>query len=388
MPTILSRNIATGTAEKSKYWIYPACATNRNSDVWATRVTKVRFENYYDGPESRPKPDRLIENLTARGPLARSLHCYRLDQETTTYKSFLAGCSGPQTWHEVVTGRYPTPAFPAFTDDLAGIALVDLRLKIKDYQQNLADYVGEARETFDTFAAAGEKVVDTVRRVKRYAGTGATFRRPGGKLFSIPKDWRRWIKKVPATWLVTAFVLLPALKDAEVAVERAQTWDTKPLKRRIVVTKRKELEAETSGTYGGSITHKGVLSKRYVVYVTYQPDLGSVTAGNLGEAIWAGLPFTWVLDYFATVGDWLSSLDAMSGVSSFTGCATTLERRYSFDNRRMTSKTQVLEPGTFEQVSYKREVLSSIPQGRPSWNPSGSWKRLTNLSAVLASFKL
>jgi hypothetical protein len=285
--------------------------------------------------------------------------------------------------------RRPPGTHPGFVDDLDDAAYVDLRLRIKDSRQNLAEYVGEAWETFDMFSRAGEKVVDTIRKVRDSAGTQKRYKRPKGGWFRIPRNWRRWIRKIPATWLVSAFVLSPTLSDAAEAYERAQTWSTRPLKRRIVVTKRKLVDVSVPGAGDGECSHTGVLSKRFIVYVTYSPTVrdSDTTFGNPLEAVYAGVPFSWVLDYFSNVGDFLSSLDAMTGVTSVTGTRTTLESRRTWDTAVGVGQA-LEEPGVYNYSRYERSVLYSIPVGGVNWKPSGSWRRLTNLSAVLASFRL
>lgn len=387
MATIKDRRLDASANEMSLQYIYPPCAQRSTLTTWSMRTIRRGAEQYYDGPEHRPLPENLIANMTPRGPLRRYTEDYVLHQRITPLIWGAPLCVPPATYYKVEQVRTPVKVCPAIIDDLDATGLTDLRLKIKDVRQNLAEYVGEFKETCDMFLAAGDRVVDTVRTVRKHAGSKKPFKAPDGRIFRIPKDWRSWIKKIPGAYLVSAFVLVPTLSDANDALEKANALRVRPIRRRIVVTKKKELDESVAGAAGGECSHTGQLSKRWIVYVTYSHELGDFTWGNPLEAIWAGVPFSWVVDYFINAGDYLSSMDAMTGVVSAHGVTTTKEVKHSWDTSYGAGWT-VLKPGRYSYLRFERKILTSIPMGSVSWEPSGSWKRLSYLSSVLLQLKL
>lgn len=274
----------------------------------------------------------------------------------------------------------PTTGWPATNWEL------DMRTKIKDLSVNLGQSVFEYRETASLFKRGASAVYDAWRCAKSLG----TKRRACSKLKKRFKNLD--IHSVASAELTIAFGIAPLLGDIHASLEQLQTALSKPLIRRMVVTKSARADVVTSyGDQSGKAHWKLTRSNRAVVYVRLNPNHCDFTMGNPLEVAWELVPFSFVVDWMIPVGDYLSALDALKGVDSITGTLTEKLYRTGRDDRLGYHSGNPAWPMDFVQqvgrahrVYHEREVLSSIPLPRvPTWNPSKSWKSVMHGAALL-----
>jgi hypothetical protein len=374
-------------------------------------VTKynTHIERHYKAidpvrPEHRVKPASLLESMTSRGPFYRSTNVYRLETRNTVVS---AGCTTAPPCPRYLEERFWISGHPdiyglSLAFDIAPSNSVDMRLKIKEASYNMADTIGEYRETVDLFGSSVKHVVreaenayDRLPRVFRRkvkmlsTPVGLLFRGIRGESALMKKKWV--VADIPSTYLGASFALAPTLStvhDAMVAVGRHANG---PIKKRFVCRSSATNTDTIPGIYKGEALREIYHSRRLICYVSYDPaSLTDWTAGNPAEALWAALPFSWLVDYFVNVGDYLSSLDAMKGILSIRAVETHRVHAFQLDSRVNTSsKSSVTKAGAWTIDAYKRTVSNSLPLPTlPVWKPSVSWRKLTYPVAILASLKL
>lgn len=105
---------------------------------------------------------------------------------------------------------------------------------------------------------------------------------------------------------------------------------------------------------------------------------------------WELVPFSFVVDWFSPVGDWLSALDSTLGFSFLSGSVSKVHRRtgkyagvptnryYVVDNgRRVYNGSNALSE-RLNQVVMSRRVYSSSPTPRPRWKNPASFGHMAN----------
>lgn len=128
---------------------------------------------------------------------------------------------------------------------------------------------------------------------------------------------------------------------------------------------------------GGLRTRIGKVEERCGVVLYYAPQnaalasLSKLGLANPAEVVWELVPFSFVLDWFLPVGDWLSTLDAAVGYEFLDGCCTQFIRGYQRSVPRLYSedtRTTWLGDspvGMARCVGLKRTVYLSSPIPRP-----------------------
>jgi hypothetical protein len=241
-----------------------------------------------------------------------------------------------------------------------------MRLKIKDETVNLGVSLVEYRQTARMFGEFARSVKNTW---SRFRGSKISRKR------LRPCD-------VAASELIYSYGVEPLISDLYDSVDALMSIFEKPIYRRFIVTESEEDSFEsTSGTtkYRG----KWRVSERAITYVELEPDRGSFTLGNPLELAWEVIPFSFVVDWGISIGDYLSSLDALKDVKSVTGTLTRKEwYDHSMDVDDGVHYTERL--GKTVINSHERSIISSIPlPAFPSWEPSRSWRAVMHGVSLL-----
>lgn len=347
-------------------------------------------------PSRRPKPDDLLAHLTARGPYYRESYVYTWSKWTRTYESSCSGVSTPteqnrwfyQIPHEGVA--WPELAVPSWE--------IPMRNKINDFQVSLADTIGEWRET----AKAVRGGAYALRRAYRF------FRR----LRRMPRHrWPRELKHLwqrrrtltfgdlPSKYLAIQFGILPWVQFAVDSAEALERAATKGLMQKFCVTRNVDWSKNFGSPLGvGAAVAQMNKSVRAVFYVRYRPYTPDFTAGNGLDALWAGTPMSFMVDWFISVGDWLAAVGALNNVESVRGTVVTRTRKSVVDTRPsgytyvggLAGFPVIEQRGTYMRQEYRREAASVI--GLPltlEWKgpTSNGFGKLMSSLAILHSLR-
>lgn len=253
-----------------------------------------------------------------------------------------------------------------------------LRLAIKDQKVNLAQTLAEYPQAQRMFVSNATTIAKVLRSLRR------------GDLPSAQKALGLPRKRIPGTisnrWLELQYGWKPLLQDLHGSVEELQAALSRPRTRHVEVRAVAEEEQEFQGYY---VPHhkKHAVIKAYaktVVKVSVYLRQESLAASRLGitnpiNLAWELLPYSFVIDWFIPIGNWLNSLDAGIGFQGLIGTVTT-KHKYIATNWYGSQH--------YLYQTYGRSVIVDIPDAPlPTWKPSLNWTRVANALALLSQLK-
>lgn len=312
-------------------------------------------------PESRPKPEVLLQALTGRSPqyvesnifaLARSPWIVFSAAKTCQYRTYSREQKSPMVVAPPSTGWEERS-----------------RNQVANEAVNLSQGCFEYRQTAKLFVDAAQmadNLWEEYRGRKRYRRKNTVANVAGAKL-------------------TASFGLVPTLSDLSDSIEvlRARLGEDMLLRYvRGIAKGKKSLEVDSLGK---PLTGSWERSQRWSIYVAYHTDPRDFTMGNPASLAWELTPWSWLVDGLVGVGSWLSSLDALSGVRWMNGTVTTKDKitaRYTVTN----PDWETLREGQYRKQSYERQVINTIPFAvRPRWVASSTWSKVVNGTAALVS---
>lgn len=291
-----------GFSEKKTYGPYRSWRKFDNLTV--ASGTSLTSHNWVDKPDTikRQKPVDLFASTTARTVKSFSYENIRdglIDDTDTGYAT-----QAPYSFW----GGYPSYRNAATGD----FSITDgkLRGKIKDQVVNLAQSCVEYRQTGDLMYGLARDIVRTYRSARSGRGLSDFVR-------SISHPRSRTGKSAADRWLQYQYGWLPTMSDiyglSEVIARRVQ--EGIPHYKRASHTSSVN-DQWVSGLFRN--THAELFTirtkARYIVREPKLKSLAQVGFTNPAHLVWELLPYSFVVDWFIPVGDYLSSLDALVGV--------------------------------------------------------------------------
>lgn len=205
---------------------------------------------------------------------------------------------------------------------LADFQPLDARLrgKIKNSSMNAAVALAERRQTLSLVTSACKDILRTYRSLRN----GKLF----AKLFNgtfrprTPHD-----VALANKWLEYSFGWKPLMSDIYGAAEEIHksVHEGFPYYVRTTGSQRKSssvMVPHASGSYLAQFDEKCELraKARFTVRNSSVKTLVQLGLTNPAEIAWEVVPFSFVIDWFVPVGNFLSSLDALVGVQDLTVC--------------------------------------------------------------------
>jgi hypothetical protein len=336
--------------------------------AWYVKNANVRIRTVDKLPvEHRIKPANLLGSPTARA--------LQLTEITTLGWCYSFNRVDMGLYWDVTT-QYYGEIFPtwmlAYDSPPWELAM---RLKIKAHAVNLADTIGEWRESVEALESGANLVkqaYDAAKKRKEQRAAEAVrssrkkARRPNRKTMRGLLKKRKLSTKelvlgsiddVIGADLAIKFGVKPYLSLADDLQAKLAAVATEGVVRRLVVT----VPGSRSGTAAfGHFTYEWstTTSKRAVVYVKIKPYNPVWTAGNPLEALWAGTTLSFMVDWFWDFGSYLSSIDAMNDVDWVRGTLTT--RKFA-TAKGVKSDLNLESNPTYVSRSIQRDVITSIP---------------------------
>lgn len=315
--------------------------------------------------------------------------------------------------------RYLSANYGQYDEQLRTEAILEALAKVKDQKWNagvaLAESQGVAKMAVDCM-----QLIARTRKLIREGDLVGAYNdfRTKTNYMSYPawkrKYWQeiRHVKSVreaqhiPSGWLYYHFGIKPTLNDISDATLAFQTRLVGPLftSDYAVVhgyakqTTKERVPFKSGASYNGIMERNILRSVRVAIHVTPKNEMLAKVSEfgmtNPVEAAYNWLPFSWVADYFSSLGDWLAVLD--------TGLAWNFADKWTESWRVVASSkfTPVsdatikygypLEPGSIFHKNITRNVRGDLygPMGSilPQWKRRGpSLQQVSNLASVLAS---
>jgi hypothetical protein len=266
--------------------------------------------------------------------------------------------------------------------------LIDALTKLKDQKFNAGVAIAESEGVARMLVDAGRAItrVRTALHKREYKSAYQQFRKAFPDVESYP-SWRRrhlkdlshvesirHAKSYPEGYLYYHYGIKPTINDIDGAVSEVITRGhfNPSVQGAKVVGYAKVRQA---GVAHGSDTgfnfdhHWSWLNSMRVILHVYPKNRGLQMASQLGvtnpgEAIWNRIPFSFLVDYFVSVGDWLHILDSWVGWDFSSWEA--IERKVG-ENKIVLANSQeaslgyhVMSPGHVRYKKIKRDVVPSL----------------------------
>jgi hypothetical protein len=257
-------------------------------------------------------------------------------------------------------------------------------LKIKDHAINISENIGEWREAVDYLHTGATILKKTIRAYQRFR------RNPLGYLSSRPKAFQKRLDKNPIADAIGAdlsvtFGVMPVIGQIVDVMDHLHRLD--PKFSRFVVTKSVTGFEEAAGLYGGSCSHAIKMSSRTIVYVDFITQADGIAPINVPEAIWAGIGFSFMVDYFIGVGDWLAAFSALKDIRHLGGTTTYKTSEVLKDDRSLVDWTTVTG-GSITTQRFSRGVVQSIAiPPFPARKNSATLRKLQLASEILYTLR-
>lgn len=314
--------------------------------------------------------------------------------------------------------RYLSPTYHIYDEQLRTEAILEALQAVKDQKWNAGVVVAEMSGVIQMGYDAMNLVVRTRNAIRKaeYGRAYEEFRSKVKKAKPYP-TWRRenWqqlrhiksireSKHIPTGWLYYHFGIKPTLDDISdgVAAYGSRLADlaysgalfTKGYAKQTT----KITENLSRSSYSGTMEHNVLRSVRVIIGVRPKNfvagKLSELGVTNPPEAVYNAIPFSWLVDYFTSFGDWLSVLDTSLGWTfdefwqeSWRVVASSVFTPVSSSTVKYGYPT---EPGRIDHKNINRKVRGDLygPMGSilPQFKRRGpSLQQVSNLLSVLST---
>jgi len=215
-------------------------------------------------------------------------------------------------------------------------AIINMLKKLQDQNVDFGVFFAEGREAIETVTSTANRIAKEVMafRKKDPRSWAAVLRaddhrRRRGTL-------RTRTNEMPSQWLALQYGWKPLMQDCQGALSAVDhTWSKTG-----GIVRVKGL-ASTTSSDSVQVTPQGPVTlgqsllvdrfwkltcRMYAYYRMRNPKLAALsTLGLINPAliVWEKIPYSFVVDWFMPVGDWLNSLTAAAGYDFITGCQST-----------------------------------------------------------------
>ena len=207
-------------------------------------------------------------------------------------------------------------AAPAPPPDLLAQAQTEMLVKLADRKVHLGNALAESRKTVSMIASRMLSVLSAYRAIRRGNFSGAAA------ALGISK--RKGFRKSAADqWLELQYGWKPLLSDIYGGAELLQKGfrDEKIVRVSRKVSRHSTIAgAVADPNYEGSCSVSVIAIGFYKVNDEFSTHLSSLGLINPLEIVWELTPYSFILDWFLPVGDWLTALTASTGMDFIDGC--------------------------------------------------------------------
>jgi hypothetical protein len=234
----------------------------------------------------------------------------------------------------VFPGDYPSHwALPSYMDQLRNEAILDALSNLKDQKFNAGVALAEAKGTAQLATDVGNwisslrrglredprKVYDRFRRRSGFESWQSFKDRYGQSLNRAER-----LSAVPRGWTYYHFGIKPTMQDLD---DVHQDWFRRHsgalegfksiVYGKAAYSEQREEDVRFDIFDSARMRYRERQSMRVRLEVvprnSFLVKLAQMGGSNIPEALWNGVPYSWVVDYFTSMGQWLHALDAMSG---------------------------------------------------------------------------
>lgn len=356
----------------------------RESSTQGTSTVKTTARTFYDlRPDPTGRPVKDSSGWLMPKPYSR----YRVVNTgvTGSHRNQLGkntiSCVGDLGF----SNQYPMNPID-LPSNLKNDCVIQALSRLKDQSINLGVAFAEAQQTADLIGSTASRLARAAQQIRQGKGKAAlrTLR---------AKSYRN----IPNHWLEAQYAWKPLLGDVHGAAQELAHRELRHYRATVTGSVRVEdkgSEVWTSGLrrdqWQWIRTASGFVRLDYIPGNTFVSAMSRAGMTNPFEIAWEKVPFSFVVDWFLPVGDWLSSFDSTLGWEFKSGTFSTL--------RKVDVKVRPGPPGgsfgflygdysgRHKVVQLNREVLTSSPfAARPSFKNPLSLGHMANGLSLLSS---
>lgn len=254
---------------------------------------------------------------------------------------------------------------------------------------NLAQDIGEWRQTVSLVGNSAKAVLSAARNVRRFNFVGAIndLRSASSQKFRMsPKkgEYPSVAKSFAQNWLALQYGWKPLLKDIEASLDSLGfALLHKALSNQVIhtvtasasvrgsKTVRYNLAFHPSQTAGSRTTTVEIRKKYGIRYVVDNPTLSFLQQTGFTNPVnlaWELLPLSFVVDWFLPVGKYLESFSYGQGLSFREGYVVTMKKTQvlsaiGYSGRIPDSNLNYLEAGSYleNRIDFTRSRIANFP---------------------------
>lgn len=245
-------------------------------------------------------------------------------------------------------GTFSPPALPAFPSGVVNRAEQAALLKLKDQDFHLGQFLAEYEKTELMVA---NRIVQIARQVQRFRKRFPRLWRDVRR-FEIGSCDRRIIKKIPKLWLELQYGWNPLMADVLGFLHHLSKDGPGPL---VSVKGYSKDYFDTSVTVnsvmgsskcvlGVNGTHEAWVRLYYQLTNPGLAEISSLGLANPLEIVWELIPYSFVVDWFFPVGNWLSSQTADLGFTFQGGSLSKLSKQGDVVTRSVSLQNVIGNP--------------------------------------------
>lgn len=311
---------------------------------------------------------------------------------------------GPSTFYAVAQASIEqhVPATLRFNTSAEYRARSKVISDIQRIKVNVAQNIAEYRQVGNMFSTNARRIANAYRALRRGDVSGMAKHIPVRKrhqqnlLRRGPLDVRR---EAPSIWLELQYGWNPLLGDIYTGMTEfyRRVESGYPIRARGTGSFTESYGTKLDSDSGWvsfrdstTRTFKNLYIIEYEVDHSQLANLDDWGVTNPALLAWELVPYSFVVDWFIPVGDWLSQVGYSLGLYFKRGMRTALADAFTIRNFRpksgATFSLKVSGQDTFRTTRMRREVLSSFPSpGKPRLDPNGlRGKRIANALSLLA----
>lgn len=283
-----------------------------------------------------------------------------------------------------------------------------LLLKLKDQKVNLVQAVAEHAQTASLLAGTATRIAGAFLSVRR-----GNFRAAANHLGVIlpqrkhKRMTKRWLSgqtnSLGNNWLELQYGWLPLISDVYGAAEHLAARQFE--KENYEVKATTVLERNTPRrAWSGNVKFPGTVFQETEVFWQVQHlvrysissyrvhELSQLGITNPALIAWELTPYSFVVDWFIPIGNWISSWDATLGLTFRDGLQTVFQRvgvvctKVGNNSNKVNAGTDCFLQGNREEIYCKRDKLLEFPSPViPSFKSPFSGEHVANALALLST---
>lgn len=264
----------------------------------------------------------------------------------------------------------------------------EIRAKLKDQSVNLAQAFAERKQTAMMFADFGKRILNAYKHLKHANARGVFQALSGGQ--NLNRGWKgrfsQEAQRFGDHWLAWQYGIRPLISDLQGSIrEYYKTRGVSPLIRTVRHTTGRKQDRNRSG---GLVTDH-IRTGSVICHAEFFSGAAhwDQTANRLGLTdpvmlLWEIIPYSFVIDWFLNVGDFIQASGTVSGLKRVGISVTSDYRAYSTNINTVHGGAPA-----FRSYRFKlREFTSTLPGAtlRISSSPFGSVGSLDRVFSALA----